>query len=184
MSDFFTLIKDNKEVISVIVIVSGGVGFLLNYFLARKKINDERKYVRQQMITNNIAPMRQAWIIELRQKSAELLADFHLILYGKLSKKSGSHLSDIKNNEILALIGTIQYKVSYLDMLLPLSTKEKPEEKSKKIAKHLNSLMEMTYCANDEINKEDINNELRECINTIKALIKDEWDVTKSITEI
>lgn len=188
MDSALLFLKDNAVAVGVVLtfigLVGAVVGASVRFLIDSKKIENEKKALRQQMITNNIAPMRQAWIIELRQKSAELLADFHLILYGKLSKKSGTKLSEIKENEILNLMTTIQYKSSYLGMLLPLSTKEKPEEKSKKIAKHLNVLMQMTYFPNDAISKEDINKELGECINTIKELIKDEWEVTKSLTEI
>ena len=180
--DIASMLLDLSNIISILI--GGAIGFIAKYFLEFKKMKEDKKALRQQMITNNIAPMRQAWIIELRQKSAELLADFHLILYSKLSKKSGINLSETKENEILNLMTTIQYKSSYLGMLLPLSTKEKPEEKSKKIAIHLNVLMKMTYLPNDTVSKEDVNKELGECINTIKNLIKDEWEVTKSLTEI
>ncbi|SPY60729.1 Uncharacterised protein [Providencia stuartii] len=75
MSDFITLIKDNKEAVGFIVAVSGGIGFFLNYFLARKKIKEDKKALRQQMITNNIAPMRQAWINDVRSKVSEFIHD-------------------------------------------------------------------------------------------------------------
>ncbi|HHR6455418.1 TPA: hypothetical protein ACS772_000855 [Providencia alcalifaciens] len=188
MDNALLFLKDNAVAVGIVLtivgLIGGAIGASVRFLIDSKKIENEKKALRQQMITNNIAPMRQAWINEVRQKSAELLADFHLILYGKISKNNKTQLSIIKDSDILDLMTTIQYKSSYLSLLLPLSTEKKPEEKSKQIAKHLNILTKMTALPNDKVVKEQVNKELRECIQAIKELIKDEWEVTKSLKEI
>ncbi len=188
MDSALLFLKDNAVAVGIVLtivgLIGGAIGASARFLIDSKKIENEKKALRQQMITNNIAPMRQAWINEVRQKSAELLADFHLILYGKISKNNKTQLSILKDSDILDLMTTIQYKSSYLSLLLPLSTEKKPEEKSKQIAKHLNILTKMAALPNDKVVKEQVNKELRECVQVIKELIKDEWEVTKSLKEI
>lgn len=199
MSDFFTLIKDNKEVISVIVIVSGGIGFLLNYFLARKKINEDRKSVRQQMITNNIAPMRQQWINDLRKTSSEFISDVNVIYSYYIDKADGVK-NPIMSDKIDDITLSATIKISYLDLLLPFKNENREEIEAEKVREDIFKLY--NYASNkEEKQSEDKgensnkgskdDNETDEFTNTIEALrkslkilLKKEWEVTKSLSEI
>lgn len=199
MSDFLSFFKDNSVSITVVItITSVFVTFWFsrkNYKLAKDKlekdnvaiqakIEADKKSLRQQMITNNIAPMRQAWINDVREKSAELLADLHLILYSKISRANNNDIIKNQEESVKDLIKKIQYKWSYLSILLPLPTKKNPEGTSQKIITCFNALMELTYLPNDKINKSDINKSLGECTVFLRQLLKEEWEVTKSLKEI
>ncbi|HDU8646169.1 hypothetical protein [Morganella morganii] len=199
MSDFLSFFKDNSVSITVVItITSVFVTFWFsrkNYKLAKDKlekdnvaiqakIEADKKSLRQQMITNNIAPMRQAWINDVREKSAELLADLHLILYSKISRANNNDIIKNQEESVKDLIKKIQYKWSYLSILLPLPTKNNPEGTSQKIITCFNALMELTYLPNDKINKSDINKSLGECTVFLRQLLKEEWEVTKSLKEI
>lgn len=199
MSDFLLFFKDNSVSITVVItITSVFVTFWFsrkNYKLAKDKlekdnvaiqakIEADKKSLRQQMITNNIAPMRQAWINDVREKSAELLADLHLILYSKISRANNNDIIKNQEKSVKDLIKKIQYKWSYSSILLPLPTKNNPEGTSQKIITCFNALMELTYLPNDKINKSDINKSLGECTVFLRQLLKEEWEVTKSLKEI
>ncbi|HHN8387491.1 TPA: hypothetical protein ACRRWX_003139 [Morganella morganii] len=187
MSDFFTLIKDNKEVISAIVIVSGGVGFFLNYFLARKKINEDRKSVRQQMITNNIAPMRQQWINDLRKKTSRLFAVIDILSSYKLAVqiKNHSFTTAFKKTFETALVEQKEL-TTYLQMALPFSRNDHKEDISDIIRNHLKTIdTELQYKGVWDKNKSDeILDMVTCCANNFKVLFKNEWNETKSLKEI
>ena len=188
MSDFLTVVKDNALAITtlggVLTIIGAGIGFWLNFRLSRKKLESDKKALRQQMITNNIAPMRQAWINDVRDKSAELLSDLHLILYSKIKRGKNDTLNDSQHNSVMNLIQGIQYKWSYLNLLLPLPTESNKEEKSSKIINCFEKIMKLTYLPNTEVDKKDVNDSLKECTALLRQLLKEEWEVTKSLKEI
>ncbi len=187
MDYFFTLIKDNKEAVGFIVIISGGIGFFLNYFLARKKIKEDKKALRQQMITNNIAPMRQEWINDIRGKATKFLSLLDYIALYKNSYYSDNE--DWKNrmkkvyddNTLLA-----DELYLYLLVALPFSREEKKEELADEIRSRIKQLYGHLQYGNkmsdDEYDK--TLTDIHSCLDVIKLLLKKEWEETKSLKEI
>lgn len=201
MSDFFTLIKDNKETISVIALVSGGIGFLLNYLLARKKINEDRKSVRQQMITNNIAPMRQEWINDLRTNLSNFLyisnrvnnhIAFYVTKYIEINPSSPEEIPDyLKESEkkIEEDVLKINEIFTYVNLLLPFASKTKMEYNAELLRKCM-MIMCQSYM-NVFIDKPNIPTHIQiitkvepYCQRYVKKVLKKEWDETKSLKEI
>lgn len=187
MSDFITLIKDNKEAVAFIVAVSGGVGFFLNYFLARKKIKEDKKALRQQMITNNIAPMRQEWINDIRTKTTKFLS---LLDYMALYKKSHTSENEewkLKVKEIyernVLLVDELYF---YLLIALPFSRDDKKEDLADDIRDKIKSIYEQIR-SKDVLSSNEydsILNDIYSCLEVIKHLLKKEWEETKSLKEI
>ncbi|MCO7048592.1 hypothetical protein NAG84_01830 [Proteus terrae] len=183
MDYFFTFIKDNKEAVGFIVLISGCIGFFLNYFLARKKIKEDKKAVRQQMITNNIAPMRQAWINELRQSSSEYFADINFIVIYQNSG-SESFKKEFRNQYTNAVL-TYQLKYSKLDLMLPFKRQDNNEEEAENVRKKLKELDDYFRVEkNERPSTEDVKTKIKECRELLKPLLKKEWDETKSLKEI
>ncbi|WP_341268763.1 hypothetical protein [Morganella morganii] len=184
---FFTLIKDNKEVIAVIALVSGGIGFLLNYFLARKKINEDRRSVRQQMITNNIAPMRQEWINDLRSKASRFFVVVDIIASCKQAKldKNTDFIEKFKDSLITSLMEKYELEL-YLTMALPFSRDNHEETIPDIIRNHLTYISKnISYKTKWHKKKSDeIDNAVICCANHFKVLFKNEWNETKSLKEI
>ncbi|QXO44168.1 hypothetical protein [Morganella morganii] len=92
MSDFLTVVKDNALAITTLVgvftIMGASIGFWLNFRLSRKKLESDKKALRQQMITNNIAPMRQAWINDVRERASNFIHQskvLRMILFSAIS---------------------------------------------------------------------------------------------------
>ncbi|MEY0607866.1 hypothetical protein AB7402_16535 [Providencia rettgeri] len=181
MSDFITLIKDNKEAVGFIVAVSGGIGFFLNYFLARKKIKEDKKSIRQQMITNNIAPMRQAWINDLRNSIAEYLSDVYFIYVYETSDE-GEGKKELKNEWMRRNISYME-RFNYIYLLLPFSRENKKEETAESLRDSLFKLNNMIGDSK-ETSETDINNEIKNARDLTKKLLKEEWDETQSLKEV
>ncbi|MHB7671330.1 hypothetical protein [Providencia stuartii] len=200
MSDFITLIKDNKEAVGFIVAVSGGIGFFLNYFLARKKIKEDKKALRQQMITNNIAPMRQAWINDVRSKVSEFIHDsltlrVEVLAYILHAQKNKPIQITPESREYI-LFSKINFGSRYLDVLLPFNLPE--EDRNEEIAESLRKNIIDIRWNFDEIfssfdnciydNLEPYLNKVLslsdEAIENSKKLLLQEWRVTKSLSEI
>ncbi|MEY0554592.1 hypothetical protein AB7334_00365 [Providencia rettgeri] len=183
MDYFFTFIKDNKEAVAFIVAVSGGIGFFLNYFLARKKIKEDKKSIRQQMITNNIAPMRQKWIDELRLASSEYFSD---IIFIAVYKNSGneSFKKEFRSQYTNAVL-TYQFKYSKLDLMLPFKREDNHEKEAENVRRKLKKLHGyFNIDKNEQPSISDIKSEITECRDLLKLLLKKEWEVTKSLKEI
>ncbi|MRF66628.1 hypothetical protein GIJ48_08945 [Escherichia coli] len=180
MDYFLTLIKDNKEAVGFIVIISGGIGFFLNYFLARKKIKEDKKALRQQMITNNIAPMRQEWINDVRKSAADLLSSVHfMVVYQGNDEETKELLKDRYKDETTSY----QLKRTYLDLMLPSKKDGNDESEAENVRLKLeeinNHLNKKSILTTDQVRKK-----IEECKNLIKILLKKEWDETKSLREI
>ncbi|HGY1116686.1 TPA: hypothetical protein ACNUX9_003553 [Providencia rettgeri] len=200
MSDFITLIKDNKEAVGFIVAVSGGIGFFLNYFLARKKIKEDKKALRQQMITNNIAPMRQAWINDVRKKSSDFIHQskvLRMILHSTISGKFKITEDDKKERERNA--STIYYQLNetaqYLDVLLPYSIKgDRNEPEADKLRFQIKIIIDIFDDIFSDIdcgNFDNLNIRLNEILKSTtlassytKDVLLKEWRETKSLKEI
>ncbi|MEX6385318.1 hypothetical protein AB6F61_20850 [Providencia hangzhouensis] len=186
MSEVSHLATD-KDIVTIVtaligaacLVIGGAIGFFTKYFYENKKINESKKALRQQMITNNIAPMRQAWINDVRKSSADIIADFHFILYTHLAyeNKSYEKLKSISDETALKL----QYKISYLQLLLPSTNRD---EKSKKIDNLIDDLMDLTYLKKGKLNKKDVDDKLEEIAICTQELLKKEWEVTKSLEEM
>ncbi|MEQ4713925.1 hypothetical protein ABN057_16590 [Providencia alcalifaciens] len=183
MDYFFTFIKDNKEAVGFIVTVSGVIGFLLNYLLARKKIKENKKSLRQQMITNNIAPMRQKWINELRLASAEYFADINfIVIYQNSDNKS---FRDEFRNQYTNAVLKYQFKYSKLDLILPFKRKDNDEEEAENVREKLKELDSYFRVDKDKRPSiEDVKTKINECRQLLKLLLKKEWEATKSLSEI
>ena len=119
------------------------------------KIDDQRKFIRQEMTSNNISHMRQAWINDLRAKSASFInATTNIVansdLYFNLKKipcdneKLPEYTQKIDNLqlEIDTNIREIRGLASYLDLLLPFSSSEfnKTEPEADKIRELLQKI--------------------------------------------
>lgn len=169
------------------------------------KISDQRKFIRQEMTSNNISHMRQAWINDLRAKSASFInATTNLIansdLYFKLEKISYSgeriheHTQKIDNLliEIDANIREIRGLNSYLDLLLPFSDEnlQKSEPEADKIRGMLQEISSKSYRVltpdYSELNNItfDLSNLLDNLVKELKMLLLKEWRVTKSLNEL
>ncbi|WP_368899655.1 hypothetical protein [Morganella morganii] len=188
MSDFLTVVKDNALAITTLVgvftIIGTGLGFWLNFRLSRKKLESDKKALRQQMITNNIAPMRQQWINDVRVKSAELLSDLHFILVCKTLKNKDNDRSEKLIKKGLDLLPTIQYKLTYLEILLPSSDDESLSNELSGIRHCLNILMSLSYLPDEDVDKKYAFDTISTAIICIRNILKKEWEVTKSLKEI
>lgn len=188
MSDFLTVVKDNALAITTLVgvftIIGTGLGFWLNFRLSRKKLESDKKALRQQMITNNIAPMRQQWINDVRVKSAELLSDLHFILVCNTLKNKDNDRSEKLIKKGLDLLPTIQYKLTYLEILLPSSDDESLSNELSGIRHCLNILMSLSYLPDEDVDKKYAFDTISTAIICIRNILKKEWEVTKSLKEI
>ncbi len=200
MDYFFTLIKDNKEAVGFIVIISGGIGFFLNYFLARKKIKEDKKALRQQMITNNIAPMRQAWINDVRERTSNFIHQskvLRMILFSTLLNKSNLNKDEIIDRERNA--STIYYQLNesaqYLDVILPYSIDgDRDEPEADKLRINIINIIDTfdsLFKDIDSKNLDNIDKYLNEILSTTilaskntKDILLKEWRETKSLKEI
>ncbi|EML0364719.1 hypothetical protein RI835_004137 [Providencia rettgeri] len=180
MSDFITLIKDNKEAVGFIVAVSGGIGFFLNYFLARKKIKEDKKAIRQQMITNNIAPMRQAWISEVRVKISEFISTSNFARIYMHDLKSDDKLFSNENERHRLIVEHCSKSVMALcslKLLLPVN-----EDDYSLLVDDLTKINENVNT--NSLSDEERKNLVNKIINQSRKLLKKEWEVTKSLNEI
>lgn len=184
MDYFFTLIKDNKEAVTFIITVSGSIGFILNYLLARKKIKNDKKALRQQMITNNIAPMRQAWINDVRKSAADFFSDINIIITYLYTDNKG--LKKILKEDYVKKSLTISAKYSYLDLLLPFKQDENQEEEAEDVRILLEKIKNNISISKKDDNKslKEMKKDISDCREKLKLLLKKEWGVTKSLKEI
>lgn len=185
MSDFLTVVKDNALAITTLVgvftIIGTGLGFWLNFRLSRKKIDSDKKALRQQMITNNIAPMRQEWISDLRESCADYLSDINFIIVFKTSDNEG-----FKNkifDEYKKRMYDISKKSSYIDLLLPFKRDGNEEVEAENLRNDLSKINDF-FDEKEEYTLSDMKEIIIDCRNSLKILLKKEWEVTKSLKEI
>lgn len=164
---------------AICLVIGGAIGFFTKYFYESTKLKENKKALRQQMITNNIAPMRQAWINDLRSISSKFISEaIFIAAYEKSENKNENKDSEKKYNEIkISIVGTL----TYLDLLLPSKTETNNEKEAQRIRKIMKELIfyEKNNMSSKEFNKKviDIKKELR-------LLLKKEWEVTKLLKEI
>ncbi|EOI2314888.1 hypothetical protein [Proteus mirabilis] len=169
------------------------------------KIDDQRKFIRQEMTSNNISHMRQAWINDLRAKSALFInATTNIMansdLYFKIKKiphkgkKLPKHTQKIDNLqiEIDGNIREIRRLSSYLDLLLPFSSPElnktEPEADNirkllKKITSKAHYVLTEDYAQLNTLNN-DLSNLVDSLVKELKILLYKEWKVTSSLKEL
>ncbi|OQP28734.1 hypothetical protein B2H99_02270 [Morganella morganii] len=188
MSDFLTVVKDNALAITTLVgvftIIGTGLGFWFNFKLSRKKLESEKKALRQQMITNNIAPMRQAWINDLRLTSSQFISEaifisaYHTYKKNKSKDENEDNDEEKKFNEMkVSIIRT----TTYLDLLLPSKTEKNKEKEAQKIRK---IMKELIFCNEKNMSPEEFNQKVINIKIELRSLLKKEWEVTKSLKEI
>ncbi|HHR6131512.1 TPA: hypothetical protein ACS72K_003144 [Providencia alcalifaciens] len=174
------------------------------------KINDQRKFIRQEMTSNNISHMRQAWINDVRKNAASFVslttniissADLYFKLKESLSNDDLSDENPIYNKEQMSKdllielrnnIGKINELHNYLDLLLPFSdsTLNKSEPEADKIRVILGKIASKTYHVLTNDYKEllilmsDLTNLQSELVGELKILLLKEWRVTKSLNEL
>lgn len=167
---------------------------------SRAKIESDKKALRQQMITNNIAPMRQAWINDVRSKTSEFIHDSL-----KLRIEIHAYILHAQENEPIPitsesieyiLFSKINLESRYLDLLLPFNLPE--EERNEEVAESLRgNIIDIRWNFDEIFSSVDngiyndlepyVNNVLRlsnEAIENSKKLLLQEWRVTKSLSEI
>lgn len=174
------IVTMGTAIISIVCLVIGGaIGFFTKYFYENKKINESKKALRQQMITNNIAPMRQAWINDLRNTMADFLSQcemlFFVFLLYKENRFSENEIDE--NKDKIIRIKSLMRTYRYLVLLLPAN-----EADSLSIKELLSDAMEQIL--SDENQDSDISEITTSISKKTQALLKREWEVTKSLKEI
>ncbi|MDM3686252.1 hypothetical protein O9368_01440 [Proteus mirabilis] len=168
--------------------------------LSRNKIEDDKKALRQQMITNNIAPMRQAWINDVRERTSNFIHQskvLRMILFSTLLNKSNLNKDEIIDRERNA--STIYYQLNesaqYLDVILPYSIDgDRDEPEADKLRINIINIIDTfdsLFKDIDSKNLDNIDKYLNEILsitnlaskNTKDILLK-EWRETKSLKEI
>ncbi len=221
-----SLLATNKDIVdmwSVIIkiiytLVAGAIGGVCAFWWSRKKyllakqkleheiessrakIEADKKSISQQMITNNIAPMRQAWINDVRSKVSEFIHDsltlrVEVLAYILHAQKNKPIPITPESREYI-LFSKINFGSRYLDVLLPFNLPE--EERNEEIAESLrkniidirwnfdeifSSFDEGKY-HNLEGNMDNILGLSNEAIENSKKLLLQEWRVTKSLSKI
>ena len=206
MSDFLLFFKDNAVSITAFTAILSAVlgsGITIwfsrqNHKLAKEKLEKEnvitqakieadKKALCQQMITNNIAPMRQEWINDLRKKASRLFAVIDILSSYKLAVqiKNHSFTTAFEKTFETALVEQKEL-TAYLKMALPFSRNDHKEDISDIIRNHLTTIdTELSYKGEWNQNKSDeVLNMATCCANNFKVLFKNEWNETKSLKEI
>ncbi|HGN1931971.1 TPA: hypothetical protein ACKRW7_000132 [Providencia rettgeri] len=198
MFDFLIVVKDNAIAITTLVgvftIIGGFIGAHIKnkrekekYELEKQKIESDKKSIRQQMITNNIAPMRQEWINDIRSKATKFLSLIDYMALYQNSHDSDDEEWKLRMKKIFddnALLVDELYL--YLLVALPFSREEKKEEIAESIRKKITGLykrLQYDKTLPDE-DYEKILTDIHSCLEDVKLLLKKEWEETKSLKEI
>lgn len=152
-----------------------------------QKMESDKKSTYQQMITNNIAPMRQEWINDLRSKASRffVLVDIISSCREAMYNDDYAFIEIFKDTLITSVMERKELKL-YLTMALPFS-RDKHEEKIPDIIRNHLTYIDKSISHKTIWNKgklEEIDNIVTCCANHFKVLFKNEWDETKSLKEI
>ncbi|HIH4317191.1 TPA: hypothetical protein ACYSBI_001121 [Morganella morganii] len=206
MSDILLFFKDNSVPITAFTAILGavlgsGITFWFsrqNYKLAKEKlekdnaitqakIEADKKALRQQMITNNIASMRQEWINDLRSKASRFFVMVDIISSYRQAKylNDDEFIDKFKDTFITSLMEKKELEL-YLTMALPFSRDSHEEKIPDIIRNHLTYIdkkisHEPTW---SKEKSEEIDDIVTCCANHFKVLFKNEWNETKSLKEI
>lgn len=208
MYNLIDLLSDNAGVVGAIVSVStilgGIIGFCWNAFYKSKKMKADKKALTQQMITNNIAPMRQAWINDLRKNISDFnmnakIARFEICKYFGSGRKFSNSELKIAEKKILEGYYKLNELAEYLNLLLPFSIEGENARKEEyadavrdgieKTIKAFDTLLtSISNKSNDEKLYIEAANTITSSINNVsemaKQLLLQEWRVTKSLKEL
>ncbi|WP_140179373.1 hypothetical protein [Providencia stuartii] len=150
---------------------------------SRAKIEADKKSLRQQMITNNIAPMRQAWINDVRNVSSRILSTIIFIkLYKNKKNDDNKSFCDKHLDSYNKAVLTYTDDRAYIDLLMPFSRKGHIEYEADKARRHLKRIA--TIISEDRVDETKLNREIVSCKIAFKNLLKKEWDETKSLKEL
>ncbi|SQI34672.1 Uncharacterised protein [Providencia alcalifaciens] len=184
-------LSTDKDIVVMIgafcMLIGGIIGFFAKYFIELKKMKEAKKSIRQQMITNNIAPMRQAWINDVRNKASDFLSNCYFILSYQLAKgNNNQHF--IQDFEEILKRELIRHSelFFYLQMALPFSRGVNNEDVSEAIRIHIKYINEnlSSHSSVTQERHDDIFRVISCCSNNFKVLFKNEWNETKSLKEI
>ncbi|HHR6118035.1 TPA: hypothetical protein ACS72I_001681 [Providencia alcalifaciens] len=197
--DIASMLLDLSNIVSVIL--GGAIGFTAKYFLEFKRMKEDKKALRQQMITNNIAPMRQEWINDLRTNLSNFLyiskrvnnhISFYVTRHMEINPSSPEEVPDsLKESEkqIEKDVLKINEIFTYVNLLLPFASKTKMEYDAELLRKCM-MIMCQSYM-NVFIDKPNIPTHIKViikvepyCQRYVKKVLKKEWDETKSLKEI
>lgn len=195
MSEISHLATD-KDIVTIVtaligaacLVIGGAIGFFTKYFYENKKINESKKALRQQMITNNIAPMRQEWINELRNKGAEYISNVDQIIgFEKYKHKYNKNSNEYKNDYLIHLDRILKTDIlrTYIILMLPFKNDKKDEPLAEKLGETLskiNYFIGINNPTNEQIIEASSN--LDKLVVDFKELLKFEWDKTKELKEI
>ncbi|HAT1526564.1 TPA: hypothetical protein PC505_002453 [Morganella morganii] len=194
MSDFLTVVKDNALAITTLVgvftIIGAGLGFWLNFRLSRKKLESDKKALRQQMITNNIAPMRQEWINDLRTSATQYIDNMkHILSFEKykdfIQSNTNNNEFELRRDKYLKRIERVVYISTYMSLLLPFKNEKNTETLAENVRNTLTKIeifLSIPEPTQDEIKQTNIL--LDKLINDFRFLLKEEWNKTKELKEI
>ncbi len=196
-------------IINVIYLLIAGVigGFLTNWWkrkkyllekqrleheieLSRNKIEADKKALRQQMITNNIAPMRQEWINDLRTSATQYIDNMkHILSFEKykdfIQGNTNNKEFELRRDKYLKRIEKVLYISNYMSILLPFKSEKKPEVLAENVRDTLAKIeifLGIPEPTQDEIKQTNIL--LDKLINDFRFLLKEEWNKTKELKEI
>lgn len=186
MDNALLFLKDNAVsvgiVLTIVGLIGGAIGASVRFLIDNKKIENEKKALRQQMITNNIAPMRQKWINELREKIARFLA---IATYLRRCNTEGNKENISNDVYYLRFLEKVDefYSVYYsIEIMLPSQKEKNKEELSESIRESLNKIRELI--TNSTTTNKILNDTINRDLVKIRNLLKQEWEVTKSLKEI
>ncbi|WP_272688105.1 hypothetical protein [Providencia sp. PROV063] len=197
--------KDIVDMWSVIIkiiytLIAGAIGGACTFWLSRKKyllakqkleheiessrakIEADKKSIRQQMITNNIAPMRQEWINDLRKSSASLFSDLNII--ATYQHSDNKEFKDTIRDEYYKRVFNVGKGLSYVDLLLPFKKDGNDELEAEKVRELLIDINRCISIDRDTSSAEEVKSKIKECRGNLKMLLKKEWEVTKHLKEI
>lgn len=191
MDNALLFLKDNAVAVGIVLtivgLIGGAIGASIRFLIDSKKIENDKKSIHQQMITNNIAPMRQEWINDIRSKASIFLSNCDFIIAYKLSAFTNDKdfIEKYKNAFKESMFRHSELYL-YLKMALPFSRGDNNEVVSDVIRHHLKYI-------NDRLNErigvtremhDEVINAIQCCANNFKILLKNEWNETKSLKEI
>ncbi|WP_272680674.1 hypothetical protein [Providencia sp. PROV129] len=147
---------------------------------SRAKIEADKKLLRQQMITNNIAPMRQAWINNVRSQISEIIATSDFTRTYLHDFKSDDKMFEDERERLKLVVehGSNAIRALHnIKLLLPIN-----ESDYSLLIGDLKELSENII--SNSLNKTDRDNLVDKITNDSRKLLKKEWEVTKSLKEI
>ncbi|WP_311754963.1 hypothetical protein [Proteus terrae] len=175
---------------AICLVIGGAIGFFTKYFYESKKLKENKKALRQQMITNNIAPMRQEWINDLRTSATQYIDNMkHILSFEKykdfIQGNTNNKEFELRRDKYLKRIEKVLYISNYMSILLPFKSEKNPEVLAENVRDTLAKIE--TFLGIPEPTKDEIkqtNILLDKLINDFRFLLKEEWNKTKELKEI